>query len=131
MNARTARPMTAIGMTTPTATLAPVDSPDDAGTAAGDCVAKTTWPLLVETAAREPLAEETVLVGITRSLMVGRGAFALTVHPPEEETGHLGGTSVGEYVARDTPVGVRVSHWLVAVSFFPPREMQEPYLWRL
>lgn len=106
--------MIEIGMITPIATLAPGVSPDGGGTAVGDWVANTTWPLLVETA-----ATDTVLLGMTRSLMVGRGALALTVHPPEVESGHFGGVSVGVYVARDTPVGVRVSHWLEAVSHFP------------
>lgn len=120
MNARAAKPMTAVGTMTPTPTLAPVESPDDGCTAAGDWVANTTWPLLVETA-----VTETVLLGMTRSLIVGRGALALTVHPPGVETGHLGGRSVGVYVARDTPVGVRVSHWLETVSRFTRWEVWE------
>lgn len=113
-NARAVSPMIAIGMLTPMATLAPGVSPDGGGRAVGDWFANPTWPLLVETA-----VIEIVLLGMTRSVMVGRGALTLTVHPPEVESGHFGGVSVGVYVARDMPVGVRVSHWLEAVSHFP------------
>ena len=51
-----------------------------------------------------------VLVGMTRFLIVGRGAEASMVHPEVEDVGHSGVLSVGVYDALATPVGIRVSH---------------------
>ena len=58
------------------------------------------------------VSEVAVLLGMTRFLMVGRGARPLIVHPPDLEVGQASEVCVGVYCARDTPVGVSVSQLL-------------------
>lgn len=58
------------------------------------------------------LPDVAVLLGMTKSLMVGRGAPPLIVQPPDLELGQASEVCVGLYCASDTPVGVSVSQLL-------------------
>ena len=58
------------------------------------------------------LSDVAVLLGMTKFLIVGRGAPPLIVHPPELEVGQAREVCVGLYCASDTPVGVSVSQLL-------------------
>ena len=79
-------------------------------------VSETCEGLSEEVVAAAGLPDVDVLLGITKFLIVGRGAPPLIVHPSDVEVGQASVVCVGLYCARDTPVGVSVSQLLGSVS---------------
>ena len=96
--------------------LVPVERPEEEGFGEGS-LGRAEDPLVWEAVAAASFVGDSVFVGMTRFLMVGREAEASTVQaPPESDVGHAGVLPVNVYDGPDTPVGVRVSHWLKAIS---------------
>ena len=75
-------------------------------------VSDTCEGLSEEVVAAAGLSDVAVLLGMTKFLIVGRGAPPLIVHPPDLEVGQASEVCVGLYCASDTPVGVNVSQLL-------------------
>ena len=81
--------MTARGTAIPMPLFAPVESPDGRG------VFDTSEGVAAGVLADAAIPDVMVLLGMTRSLIVGRGAPPSMVHPLDVEVGQASGTSVG------------------------------------
>ena len=112
--------MTRMGITTPMATLAPVDSPDDGddvddGEAAALALALALAAEAFDADADAAETEEAEAEALASAAIVGSAAFAATDHP-DPMVGQLGALSKGEYADLGVPVGLDIDHCLLRLS---------------